>query len=59
MVKVLKYVWFVGVLSLLVGGGVYLLVKNIDNEFLFSEDRGIICIFVWGFDGVGLNFMDR
>ena len=59
LVKALKYAWFVGVLSLLAGGGAYLLAKNIDNELLPSEDRGTIRIFARGPDGAGLNFMDR
>ncbi|AIF98385.1 multidrug transporter AcrB [Alteromonas australica] len=59
LVKALKYAWLVGVLSLLAGGGAYLLAKNIDNELLPSEDRGTIRIFARGPDGAGLNFMDR
>lgn len=59
LVKALKCAWFVGVLSLLAGGGAYLLAKNIDNELLPSEDRGTIRIFARGPDGAGLNFMDR
>ncbi|NDV91144.1 MMPL family transporter [Alteromonas sp. 345S023] len=59
LVKALKYAWVVGVLSLLAGGGAYLLAKNIDNELLPSEDRGTIRIFARGPDGAGLNFMDR
>ena len=59
LVKALKYAWFVGVLSLLAGGGAYLLAKNIDNELLPSEDRGTIRIFARGPDGAGLDFMDR
>ena len=59
LVKALKYAWLVGVLSLLAGGGAYLLAKNIANELLPSEDRGTIRIFARGPDGAGLNFMDR
>ena len=59
LVKALKYAWLVGVLSLLAGGGAYLLAKNIDNELLPGEDRGTIRVFARGPDGAGLNFMDR
>lgn len=59
LVAALKYAWLVGVLSLLAGGGAYLLANNIDNELMPSEDRGTIRIFARGPDGAGLNFMDR
>jgi len=59
LVFALKYAWAVGILSLLAGGGAYLLAKNIDNELMPSEDRGTIRIFARGPDGAGLNFMDR
>lgn len=59
LVTALKYAWIVGVLSLLAGGGAYLITKNIDNELMPSEDRGTIRIFARGPDGAGLNFMDR
>jgi len=59
LLKALKYAWVVGILSLLAGGGAYLLANNIDNELMPSEDRGTIRIFARGPDGAGLNFMDR
>lgn len=55
----LRFSWLIILLSLTCAGSAYYLSKQLDNELLPAEDRGMIRVFARGPDGVGINFMDR
>ncbi len=55
----MKIRWLAFVLILLMGGGIYLLLNNIQTELAPTEDRGEIRISMAGPEGATFGYMDR